>query len=139
MKPPVLMKVACGCLTETNPIRAACIKIIQYPPEAADNKYFDMFITVFIVINTVVLCLPNTSVCTSDGACDWMREPTHAGIYDFNNASSGAGGRLRARAILSLRARSGDVSAAAPVRAPPPLSSPTRARRRWSGSSTSSS
>ena len=96
MKPPVLMKVACGCLTETNPIRAACIKIIQYPPEAADNKYFDMFITVFIVINTVVLCLPNTSVCTSDGACDWMREPTHAGIYDFNNASSGAGGRLRA-------------------------------------------
>ena len=93
------------CLTKTNPVRAACIGIIEYP-QSSSNKYFDGFITFFIVLNTIVLCLPNTSVCTSDGACDWMREPTHAGIYDFNNASSGAGGRLRARAILSLRARS---------------------------------
>ena len=101
------MKVACGCLTQTNPVRAACIKIIEHPPESAENKSFDMFITVFIVINTVVLCLPNTSVCTSPGDCDWMREPTQADIYDFNNVSSGFG--ARDTPFLSPLARSGNI------------------------------
>ena len=77
------------CLTKTNPVRAACIGIIEYP-QSSSNKYFDGFITFFIVLNTIVLCLPNTSVCTSYYACDYAGEPTLSDLAGFNEVGRAA-------------------------------------------------
>ena len=86
------------CLTKTNPVRAACIGIIEYPPSSS-NKWFDGFITFFIILNTIVLCLPNTSVCTSYYACDYAGEPTLSDLAGFNTVSRSRGVRACARAL----------------------------------------
>ena len=86
------------CLTKTNPVRAACISIIEYPPSSS-NKWFDGFITFFIVLNTIVLCLPNTSVCTSYYACDYAGEPTLSHLATFNEVSHSRDVRTCARAL----------------------------------------
>ena len=54
--------------------------------------------TFFIILNTIVLCLPNTSVCTSYYACDYAGEPTLSDLAGFNTVSRSRGVRACARA-----------------------------------------